>query len=859
VKDLGARSKISFLLLALTTLLGCTALDAKSAAPGPGSKLVASDQNLNFGTIVVGGSKALTNTVVNRSWSKVTIMQAAVDRSEFSIQGQSLPVTLAPGQSTSLNLTYTPRSHGRSSGTVSLASNRGTVGSFTLSGSAVSPNLTVTPASINFGNVTMGSTQSQSAILSNAGSATLTVNSAKVTGAGFNITGLNLPLSLAPGQSATAKVSFSPPATGTDTGNISLGASVAIQSPHRGHHHSSWFASSNTNFVVNVAVAGAGIGVGQLTAAPASVNLGNVQVGATQTQPASLINAGGTDVTVNQATITGTGFSMSGLLLPLKLAAGQSKSFNVGFKAQVAGTAHGSIAISSDAANAALNMTLSATGIMPGALVSNPSSLGFGAVSIGTTQTLAATVTNSGGSGISVTQASASGTGFKITGPSLPISLAVGQSATFTVSFNPQLSGPASGNLSIVSTASDPSLTIPLSGSGISAGSLSANPSSLSFGNVQLGNTQNLQATLTNSGGSAVSITQASTSGAGFSVTGPSLPMSLAGGQSAIFSVAFNPQSGNAVTGNLSIVGNGAAMNIPLSGKGATPGLLSASSQTINFGNVQVNSSNTNSETLTNTGGSNVNVSQANASGTGFSVSGLNLPLTLTPGQSFTFGAVFAPTSAGNDSGTITVTSDASNSTLTIALSGSGASPGQLTVSPATLSFGNVIVGQKKSMTATLGATGSSVSVSAASAGSSEFSISGVSLPMTVAAGQSVPITITFTPQSSGTATATASFASNATNSPATQGLTGSGTAAPQHSVDLSWSASSSSDVTGYNVYRGTTTGGPYTKINSALSTSYTDASVQAGQTYYYVTTAVDTTGKESGFSNQVKAAIPTP
>jgi len=65
----------------------------------------------------------------------------------------------------------------------------------------------------------------------------------------------------------------------------------------------------------------------------------------------------------------------------------------------------------------------------------------------------------------------------------------------------------------------------------------------------------------------------------------------------------------------------------------------------------------------------------------------------------------------------------------------------------------------------------------------------------------------------------------------------------------------------GYNVYRGSKSGGPYSKMNSLLdaSTSYTDNSVQAGTTYFYVSTAVDGNGMESGFSNQVQAAIPTP
>jgi fibronectin type 3 domain-containing protein len=67
--------------------------------------------------------------------------------------------------------------------------------------------------------------------------------------------------------------------------------------------------------------------------------------------------------------------------------------------------------------------------------------------------------------------------------------------------------------------------------------------------------------------------------------------------------------------------------------------------------------------------------------------------------------------------------------------------------------------------------------------------------------------------------------------------------------------------VVGYHVYRGSVTGGPYTELDSVLnaSTNYVDNSVQAGQTYYYVATAVDGSGVESGYSNQVKAAIPTP
>ena len=81
------------------------------------------------------------------------------------------------------------------------------------------------------------------------------------------------------------------------------------------------------------------------------------------------------------------------------------------------------------------------------------------------------------------------------------------------------------------------------------------------------------------------------------------------------------------------------------------------------------------------------------------------------------------------------------------------------------------------------------------------------------------------------------------------------------HSVSLSWTASVSSNVSGYNMYRGTTAGGPFTKVNSTLiiATSYQDTTVQAGQTYYYVATAVDSSAIESAYSNQAPAVIPSP
>ena len=81
------------------------------------------------------------------------------------------------------------------------------------------------------------------------------------------------------------------------------------------------------------------------------------------------------------------------------------------------------------------------------------------------------------------------------------------------------------------------------------------------------------------------------------------------------------------------------------------------------------------------------------------------------------------------------------------------------------------------------------------------------------------------------------------------------------HNVALNWVASTSANVKGYYVYRSSTSGGPYTKLATSLAAgnSYTDTTVTAGATYYYVATAVDSNNQESAYSTEVRAVIPSP
>jgi fibronectin type 3 domain-containing protein len=121
-----------------------------------------------------------------------------------------------------------------------------------------------------------------------------------------------------------------------------------------------------------------------------------------------------------------------------------------------------------------------------------------------------------------------------------------------------------------------------------------------------------------------------------------------------------------------------------------------------------------------------------------------------------------------------------------------------------------------------------------------------------------VTLNVTFTPAGTGSLPGNVTVTSNASNSPTSITLSGSGVLS--HTATLSWTASTST-VIGYNVYRGTAAGGPYTLVNSSIvaGTQYVDSSVLAGQTYYYVATAVASGNVESTYSNQVTAAVPVP
>jgi len=366
--------------------------------------------------------------------------------------------------------------------------------------------------------------------------------------------------------------------------------------------------------------------------------------------------------------------------------------------------------------------------------------------------------------------------------------------------------------------------------------------------------------TIANTGNTNLTISHVSVNAKDFSATGFTVPHTLIPGQNAVLNVSFKPSASEQISGNITVTSSqGVTAVIPVSGGGVQVG-LTATPSSVSFGNVPVGVPNSQTIQLTNSGTGVLTISQVSATGAGYSTSALTLPLSLNPNQSTTFNVQFAPSSAGSASGSVSIVSNAPNSTAVIGLSGLGVAATQvLSFSTHNLSFGSVNTGASATQSVTTTNLGNAnVTISSILAAGMGFSLSAAGTPVTLTPTQSLTFSVIFSPTAAGNATGTVTVTSNASGSPATIALSGTGAQTNSHAVALSWQASTST-VSGYNVYRSTTSGSGYVKINSSLlgGLAYTDSNLQSATTYYYVATAVDSGGNESSYSNQAAAVIP--
>ncbi len=858
-KGMGARQRPVSLRqvlnsIALSTALFCTGILGGCAGIVNGTKTTTgqaafqvSPTAVNFGKVGVGKQTTQTIAVANTGTMPISITQATISNPQFSLTGVTFPVSMATGQSGNFTVAVTPSATGAMSGTLTVQGSNGAapaVVNLSATAVAAAPQISVSSSSVQFGTIGVGATGNANVLISNTGSADLTISLISVSGAAFGASGITTPKTITAGQSALAGLYFQPTVTGAASGTLSI------------------TSNDPATPTMNVSLSGTGStsSFGQLQANPTSVSFGSVSTGSNATKPIILSNTGTAAVQISSIAASGAGFTVNGITVPFTLNAAATATLNAVFTPTAGGSASGGVTVTSNATNPTLTVPLTGTGAQPGLSIA-PASFAYGSVSDGQTKSQTFTLTNTGSASLTISQLSVSGAGYSVSGLATPSTIAAGASATFSAVFAPTTAGSLPGAITISSNAPGSPSTVALSGTGVAGTvALSANPTSLAFGSVNAGTTSSKSVTLTNSGTANVTISQVTVSAKDVTTSGVTTPVTLTPGQSQIMTVAFKPTAAETVSGNITVANTqGTNTVVGVSGTGLQAG-ISLTPSSANFGSVTVGAANSQTIQIGNTGNGVLMITQASVTGTGFGTTGLTLPLSINPGQTSTFNTQYQPSAAGAASGSITIVSNAATSPNVLALTGTGVAATQtLTLSTNTLGFGNVATGASSTLPVTVTNTGNSnVLISQIAASGTGYSLSGAGVPVTLTPSQSLIFSVIFSPTVTGSVSGSVAITSNATGSPSTIALSASGVATVTHSVSLSWTASTSA-VSGYNVYRSTTSGAGYTKVNGGLVSvvNYTDSTVANGTTYYYVTTAVDASGLESINSNEAVAVIP--
>jgi len=380
-----------------------------------------SASSLAFGNQVYGTTSAAKSVTLTNLGSASVPIGSIVASGDFALPTNTCPSTLAGGANCSFSVTYKPSVLGAVSGNVTINyTGEGTPQSVALTGAGLAP-LTISPASLSFGTITVGSTSAAKTVtLTNHETTALTLT--KSASGDYAIASTTCGATLAAGASCTVNVTFHPEQNGSSNGALAIGYNGALNPQ-------------------DVFLSGSGTGgvASPLTFTPASLTFSNVAVGTSATTTVTVKNSGASSITISavaaSADYTATG--CVGALAPTKTC-----TLTVTFKPSTPGTTNGSAALTDNTIVSPEIYNISGTAVSPFSF--SPTSLNFGTVVVGTSSAAqSVTVTNNLGSSLSPTYAFSGD--FVKSGGTCGATLAAHASCTLSVSFTPTGTGSISG------------------------------------------------------------------------------------------------------------------------------------------------------------------------------------------------------------------------------------------------------------------------------------------------------------------------------------------------------------------------------------------------------------------------------
>jgi len=729
---------------------------------------------LAFGEQPVGAPAATqTLTVQNTGTGTLSITNIAkggTGAAAYSFSPATLDVP--PGQSAPVTVTFAPTAAGSAPASLTLTTNdvANPTKTVALSGTGIRPAITV-PGSLAFGEQRVGVPgATQTLTVQNTGSSgTLLVTNIAKGGTGaaaysFTPATLDVPF----GQSRTLSVTFAPTVEGQADATLTLTTNDV----------------NSSSVTVNLS----GTGVRPVIVVPAALAFGEQSVGAPGAVEALTVQNTGTG-TLRITNIAKGGpqaaaytFSPATLDVP----EGQSGTVTVTFAPAAEGAANATLTLTTnDVANPTVTVTLSGTGIRP--TISVATSLPFGDHRVGVpgaTQSL--TVQNTGTGTLSITNIAKSGTGAAAYSYS-PGTLDVpqGQSGSLTVTFSPTVEGLADATLTLTTNdVARPTVTISLTGTGIRP-LISVAPPSLDFGNVQVSGSSSITLAVSNTGSGTLNISNITKggSGAAFYTFSPAT-LDVPAGQSRNLTVTFSPTVEGQTDASLTLTTNEVGrptVVVALSGYGGRP-TASLSPSALAFDGVRVGATKLKTVRLTNTGRTPLVISSAPTSNSTFFTYQGPSSATINAGSFIDFQVAFAPTANISYSGTLTITSNATNSPTTLSLTGFGANP-ELNLNPTSIFFGDVRVGTDSAQVpVTISNTGNAEFIVQSLPVQGPFAVSlraGDALPKTVVAGSPFTFDVVFRPSAEGPGTGTVSILTDLNTTPTPKvTLSGTGTVA---------------------------------------------------------------------------------
>lgn len=688
-----------WMTVASGTTTGYLALPAVTASNTGGiGPINGGGTTVEFGSVAVGSTATGTLTIYNTGSAALTVSAISISDPQFTIVTPKPPFTMAAGASQAISLQFKPTSTGEQVASLTITAGGSTTlfAPVTLLGLGTGQ---VSAPVVQFGSVQVGSTATAAVTVNNTGTVSLTVTAITSSDPEYTVT-TALPITIAAGAQMNITVQFLPTSAGEHAATLTFTANGSTTTIAPVNLDGTGVAGSSPQItaggVVNAADYAAKVSRGALAFAFGT----NLATAPAQASSLPLqLTLGGVSVTVGG--IPAPVFIVNAAFVEFQIPYAVPLGASIPVLVTVNGVQSNAVTVAvADYALGVFTYNRTATIIDPDVFHLNGTLLTPSNPAI-PSETLIVIANGIG----KLNNPPATGAAV---GPPYPTAVDAPVVTVAGLPANSQYAGLLAADLGVVQMniqlpANLPSGSLPLviqfpgdssppvnlyvAGNVTATPKIGVTPASLNFGNVSVGATSSLSLAISNNGTAALTVNSIASSSAAFAAASPAMPFTVQPGALINATIRFAPTTAGAQSGTLTIASNDPAssqITVGVAGVGTSAAApsINTSLSTIAFGSVTVGASQSQTLTINNIGTATLSVGSISSNNSLFTANANSV--SVAAGASFNLSVQFAPTAAGGQTGTLTLsTNDPAHPSVTVALSGTGvaASPATATLS----------------------------------------------------------------------------------------------------------------------------------------------------------------------------------